>query len=74
MCDAFIIASEDVLRLLPVSTLVSTAKSPSGNSGINSPPSVESINNETANSATTKPITILGMAKILIKYFWWSGS
>ena len=54
--------------LLPVKTLVSTAKSPSGNSGINSPLSVESINNEMAKSATTKPITILGIAKEYPKF------
>ena len=42
-------ASVEVFKLLPVKTLVSTAKSPSGRSGINSPPNRDKIKIEKRN-------------------------
>ena len=56
--DACCTASVDVFRLLPESTLVSTAKSPSGRVGINSPPNLVNRKIENVNNTKTENITI----------------
>ena len=58
ICAACIHAFDVVLILLLCSTLVSTAKSPSGNSGINSPPNFVKTNMAITNSETEIPITV----------------
>jgi hypothetical protein len=57
--------------LLPVKTLVSTAKSPSGSSGMNSPPIRESNRMDMANNPKEKAMTVLGKRSNLLKFFWW---
>ena len=50
MCADFKHASDEVFKLLPVRTLVSTAKSPSGKSGMNSPPNLDKTKIEKMNN------------------------
>ena len=53
-------ASVEVFKLLPVSTLVSTAKSPSGSSGINSPPNLDKMKTEKRKSTMVPDKISLG--------------
>ena len=72
--DALEAASIDVLRLLPDKTLVSTAKSPSGNEGINSPPNLVNKKIAKANNTTTDAKTFFLWFKIFIKFLWYTFS
>ena len=67
--EPFEMASIEVCKLLPVNTLVSTAKSPSSNDGMNCPPIKDKIITATMNNETTAAITILGKAITLCKVF-----
>ena len=58
--DAFCVYSTVVAKLLPVKTLVSIAKSPSSNAGINSPPKNEKAIKLEINKPTTADKIALG--------------
>ena len=53
-------ASVEVFKLLPVNTLVSTAKSPSGSSGINSPPNLDKMKTAKKKSTMVADKIVLG--------------
>ncbi len=63
-CADCIQASLEVRILLPVRTRVSTAKSPSGNSGINSPPKLLNTKSDRINKANDVTNVIFGNFKI----------
>ena len=58
--SSFWVYSMVVFKLLPVKTLVSTAKSPSSNEGINSPPNLEKDKYRNYKSTATEAMTVLG--------------
>ncbi len=60
MCAAFCVPSIVVFRLLPVNTRVSTAKSPSSNAGMNSPPMFDKMIIAETNITNTVAITDFG--------------
>ena len=64
---AFCVISIDVCKLLPVNTLVSTAKSPSSNAGINSPPNKPKTTKEIKKRTITVDTRILGIFNALLK-------
>ena len=61
------IAVIEVCKLLPGKTRVSTAKSPSSNDGINSPPINESVMIAKTNNVSVVPIITLGIANAFSK-------
>ena len=61
------IAVIEVCKLLPGKTRVSTAKSPSSNDGINSPPINESVMIAKTNNVNVVPIITLGIANAFSK-------
>ena len=61
----------EVFKLLPVKRRVSTAKSPSSNDGINSPPILVNKSTATPNNTTVTPIINLGIPNTLCKTGWY---
>ena len=70
ICAAFWVLAIVVFKLLPVKTLVSTAKSPSSNAGINSPPNVVNIKTAKMKNAITDNKTVLGKLTTLLNAAW----
>ena len=62
-----VMAVIEVCKLLPGKTLVSTAKSPSSNEGINSPPMNESVISAKTNNPNVTPIIVFGIDNALFK-------
>ena len=60
IADAFVALSMLVFKLLPGNTLISKAKSPSSNAGINSPPKKVSVTIAETNNTITLEIISLG--------------
>ena len=64
--DAFCVASNVVFKELPLNNLVSTAKSPSSNFGINSPPKVVNKMIDPINNAIVNPTICFGIFNAFI--------
>ena len=67
---AFCVEAIVVFKLLPVKTLVSTAKSPSSKAGMNSPPKNDMTTIEAKNTTTVEIIIFLLLLIAWTKRFW----